>query len=175
VLLLQIAIIVILLLIFIQDLIGRAVYWFLFPLLAILLIVIRLKCGIPQTNEVVMSITVNIGFLLLQLLLVSVYFSLKNRRWTNITSSLLGWGDVLFLVSIAFYLSALHFFCFYTFSLLAVLLVWLIWQSLAIKKNKKIPLAGLQALFFSLLLATDWWLYPLHLTMDDPLLNLINK
>jgi hypothetical protein len=115
------------------------------------------------------------GFIGMQLAILTVYFSIRNKRWTNITAGLLGLGDILFILSIAFYLSTLNFLFFYIISLIAVLLIWLIWQRLSAKKNKYIPLAGLQSLVAILFLLGDWWLQYFDLTNDTWLLNLIAR
>jgi hypothetical protein len=151
----QILIVLILSAIFFQDLKSRSVYWFWFPLLMVLFIAAAYGLHHKPMNEILASSLTNMGFILLQLLLVSLYFSIKNKRLINITKDLLGWGDVLFLLSIAFYLSLLNYILFYIFSLLAVLLLWLI-SLLFHKKHEQIPLAGLQAILFIVCLGMDW-------------------
>jgi hypothetical protein len=148
---------------------SRSVYWFLFPMLMVLFMVLTFY---PLHGYAWQPVLVNMGFLLLQFLFVSVYFSVKNARWVNITAGLLGWGDILFLLSIVFYLSVLNFLFFYLGSLVCVLLFWLAFSA---KQDKEIPLAGLQALFFSFFLVTAWWIRPVNVTSDDWLLQLITK
>jgi len=126
-------------------------------------------------SEIWRPSAINIGFLLLQIVLLSVYFSLKNKRFTNLTDGLLGLGDILFLLSITVYLSVLNFLFFYIVSLVLVLVTWLIRQSISAKQSKEIPLAGLQALIFLIFLSCDWWLKMFNLTDDSWLLNLITK
>jgi hypothetical protein len=174
VLLLEILILVILTLIFLQDLKSRAVYWFLFPILSILLIVLRFHHPFSWSDWE-KSTLINAGFITVQLVFLTLYFSLKNRKWVNITTGLLGLGDILFLLSIAFYLSVLNFLVFYIASLICVLVLWLTLQGVSVKKYKYIPLAGFQSLIFMLFLACDWWLRSFDLTSDTWLLNLIAK
>ncbi len=173
-LLLKILTLTILLLIFLQDLKARVVYWFLFLLLAVTLMVIRFQHPVilPELEQ---SAMINIGFILVQLIILTLYFSLKSKQWVNISNGLLGLGDILFLLGIAFYLSVLNFLFFYISSLIGVLLLWLIWQAVSAKKNKYIPLAGLQSLIFILFLLGDWWLRSFNLTDDTWLLNLIAR
>jgi hypothetical protein len=116
----------------------------------------------------------NCLFLVLQFLLVSVYFSIKNRHWVNITSELLGWGDILLPLTIAFYLSVLNFLFFYIVSLVVSLLIWVIWQMIA-GKSKQIPLAGFQALCLTIFLMGDWYWKHFGAADDTWLLNLIHK
>jgi hypothetical protein len=113
--------------------------------------------------------------MMIQLLLVSAYFSVRQKSLVNITNELLGWGDILLLLSAAFYLSVLNFIFFYLISLMMSLAIWLIWQVLSGKKDTKIPLAGLQAIGLVLFLMSDW--YGLHFNAADDtwLLNLIHR
>lgn len=170
----KIAILALLALIFFQDIRGRSVLWVLFPVLVGLLITLNLAQHRLFTDARY-AVLINIGFLLLQFLIVSVYFSIKNAHWINMTKDLLGWGDILFLFSIAFYLSVLSFLFFYLASLMCVLVSWLAWQALSPVKDKHIPLAGLQALLFGLFLTTAWWVKPVDITSDGWLLQWINK
>ena len=173
-LLIKLLILAVLLLIFIQDILSRSVYWILFPVLAVLLTIIRVTSH--QTWSIIgQSLLINNTFLALQLLLVSAWFSLKQGKWINITSQLLGWGDVLFLICVSFYLSVLNFLFFYISSLVSVLIMWLGRQLFVGKKDKQIPLAGFQAILFILFLTNSWWLIHLDLTNDDWLFNVLTK
>lgn len=172
-LLLKIVILIILLLLFIQDISSRSVYWFLFPVLSICLVIVRIQS--QSLTELWQPALINIGFVTLQLLLLTLYFSFKNRRWINITAQLLGLGDVLFLLSIAFYLSVLNYLFFYITSLTAVLSFWLIFQRVTAKKSDHIPLAGLQGLIFGVFLAGEWRFGLFDLTDDTWLFHLITK
>jgi len=174
VLLLKVFVLVVLLLIFVQDIRSRSVYWFLFPLLAGLFV----TTGIFQHGSffnIGETASISCCFLVTQYLLVSLYFSVKNRKWINITTELLGWGDILLLLSVTLYLSVLNLVFFYMASLIGSMMTWLIWQSLVKGKNKHIPLAGLQAIFLSIFLIIDWYWLRLNLTDDAWILNLIYK
>jgi hypothetical protein len=174
VLFLEIIIIAVLLLVFFQDIRSKSVYWVLFPVLTALFILLHIvqHYSFEATWQ---SVVINSSFLIIQFLLVSLYFSIKNKHWVNITDGFLGWGDILLLQSIAFYLSVLNFLFFYISSLLASLMIWLLWQVLSKEKNKHIPLAGFQALIFTVFLAGDWWFKLFDLTNDSWLLYLITK
>jgi len=145
-----------------------------FPILVLLFLILQY-----QNDHELLAIwqpaLINIGFLASQILLVSAYFSIKNKRLINITDQLLGLGDILFLLSISIYLSVLNFLVFYILSLVIVLFSWLTWQLFSQKKGHEIPLAGLQALILIVVLSCDWWVKNLNLTVDTWLLNLITK
>ncbi|WP_426672068.1 hypothetical protein ACPPVU_12635 [Mucilaginibacter sp. McL0603] len=158
----------------IQDFKSRSVYWFVFPVL--LLAFLALQC--KQQIELVAvwhPALINIAFLILQFLLLSAYFSLKNKRLINILDQMLGLGDILFLICLTVYLPVLNFLIFYILSLVVALICWAIWQFFAVRKDKEIPLAGMQAMLLMVLLIGDWWLKILNLTDDNLLLNLIAK
>ena len=166
---LEVIIIAVLLFIFYQDILYRAVYWIVFPLLLPLMIVVAVKGHTIQ--DVIISSSYNIGFLLVQLILLFVYFSVKERRLVNITCGYLGWGDILFLLCIAFYLSPFNYLIFYIASLIVVLCFSLTLSYLKSTKESKIPLAGLQAIMFSLLFLADWRMDIFNMTNDDWVLN----
>jgi hypothetical protein len=171
----EILIIAVLCLIFVQDLLARSVYWFLFPVLLLLLLAEDLFKKHRSFEDIVQTGLINCAFLLLQFLLLSLYFTLKNKRWVNMTAELLGWGDILLLLCVAFYLPVLSFLFFYMVSLVTSLLAWVIWQVAMSGKDKHIPLAGLQAAFLSILLIMDWYWLHLNLTDDAWILNFIHK
>lgn len=172
-LLLKIAIIIILLVLFLQDLLARSVYWFLFPLLVAGLIGVGSEhLSFAERCE---PTFINLMFIALQVVVLSLYFSLKQKKWVNITRELIGIGDVLFLFSIAFYCSTLNYLFFYIISLITVLFCWLVFQGISANKNRQIPLAGLQSLIFAVFLAGDWWFGSFNLTDDAWLLHLITK
>ena len=140
---LQLLIVFFLAFIFYQDLKYRAVYWICFPLLALFLLVSKyLLIGLEQT---LLDAGIGLLFMGSQLLLLWGYFSIKNGKAINLSKSHLGWGDVLFLLTIVCYLSPANYIIFYVFSLILVLLYTLIFRLLNSKHNEQIPLAGLQA------------------------------
>jgi hypothetical protein len=174
VLLAEILILLILLLVFIQDMMSRAVYWVLFPVLIMLFIVLRILQH-QYTGVLWQPVLFNIGFLAIQMLMVSAWFSIKNKRWINVTVQMIGWGDLMLLISITFYLSFLNFLFFYMASLIIILFIWLILPAFFKIKNKHIPLAGLQALALILYLASDWWCIHISVTSDYWLQQLLIK
>jgi hypothetical protein len=169
VLTLQILTVVILSGIFIQDFKSRSVYWFWFPALVMLFMILKLQ---TQTiSEVMNASLANWAFIIVQLLFVSIYFSIKNKQIINITNNLLGWGDVLFLLTAATYFSTLNYILFYILSLIAIVLIWIPALLLLKKKYEQIPLAGLQSLLFIVCLIADWLIPRIDLTRDEWLMH----
>jgi hypothetical protein len=172
VLTLHVAILIVLLAIAQQDFRSRSVYLFWFVGLLALVVLLKTFTN-GWVNDACAAVLINLGFLFLQLLLLTVYFSIKNRGFVLITDSLLGWGDVLLLCCIAFYLSVLNFIFFYLFSLLITLVAWAMYLALTKKNGKHIPLAGLQGIVLVLFLSADWFFKIIDLTSDNWLLHFI--
>lgn len=111
--------------------------------------------GIPPLN--LLSIGLNIGFVVLQLLLLSLYFSIKYRRWINITNTLLGLGDIVFFFIICLMLPVLALIWFYTLSLMAVLVGFLIYKNIKKSSEETIPLAGGMSICLIIYITFHWW------------------
>jgi len=173
VLLLKFFILVNLLVIFIQDMLNRAVYWILFPLLIFFCLGLYLISG-SNFSVILKATIINAVFLSVQLLLVTAYFFLKTKQWVNITNNLIGWGDVLFMYSTTFFLSVINFLLFYISSLIIVLSIWIVYNVVAPVKNKQVPLAGFQALFLAFVLVFGWYQH-INLNSQAWLIKYIDK
>lgn len=149
-----------------QDMRYRAVYWICFPVLAIVMFI--LKYNQSGINNALSDATYGILFLALQMLILWGYFSIKNKTLVNLTNDYLGWGDVLFLLALPFYLSPVNYILFYLGSLIAVLLYILITKAISQKaQNPHIPLAGLQAVLLLIVMTTDYFSSKLLLYDDS--------
>ncbi|SDT67379.1 hypothetical protein SAMN05216490_4787 [Mucilaginibacter mallensis] len=168
----EIIVLLVLLTIFLEDTSIREVHMVLFPLLAGALLIAGLKHG-AGFQALWESASVNLLFLMLVLLLLTAWFSLKEKRVVNVTLQLLGWGDIWFLVCIALYFSILNYLFFYIASLLAVVVLWSAWRFISKKNNQHIPLAGMQALMLAIYLSCDWWLIHFNAVSDNWLLRFI--
>lgn len=141
---------------------SRSVWVWLFPALALSFLLLDYR----QYGTMVaawQNMGMNLCFLLLQLLLVTAWFSAKNRQWVWITDQLIGWGDILFLVSITAYFSLINYVLFYLLSLLIILTGYLVSELFFKKADKRIPLAGLQAAALGMVMIAheQWnWLEP---------------
>ena len=159
-----------LLLIMFQDLRYRAVYWICFPILAGLLFYDKQRyIGMQDT---LIDAGYNSVFFGLQLLLLWIYFFMKQQEPVNIFKQHLGLGDVLFLLAVGFYFSPLNYVLFYIVSLTLVLVYALVQLYLFKRRKLQIPLAGLQAIFLMPVLVlseinrdfnfnSDFWIWKL--------------
>ncbi|RYE25519.1 MAG: hypothetical protein EOP51_03885 [Sphingobacteriales bacterium] len=148
-----------------QDFKYRAVYWWLFIVLLFTLTVIKLE----QSNWAIFyqDFLTNSGFLLLQILTLNIYFSIKQGKLINLFNGYFGLGDLFFLLAIAAYFSFVNYLLFYTGSLLIIMAINITGK----RREYKIPLAGEQALLFSILLIIERLYTPLNLTTDKWLIT----
>ena len=126
-----------------QDFKTRSVYWFVFPLLFISAVLFNYE---EYCSLLVKEFLFNQFFVIFQFALISIYFALKHKKMVNITHSYIGWGDILFLLSIAPLFCLSNYIIFYVFSLLFALIFYYIYFIFS-NSPGSIPLAGLQALF----------------------------
>jgi hypothetical protein len=152
-----------------EDLRYRAVTWWCFPVLFLLLSVDAWQNSYWQAWFQMLGM--NIGFVSIQLIFVSLYFSLKHRKWVLLINGFLGLGDVLFFFCICGMMATPFFVAFYITSLIGSLLLAAFIPP--IRKNG-IPLAGLQALFLILVLVYSY-VQGFNLTDERVLFNLINN
>ena len=117
-----------------EDFKARAIhwYWLLFLLVGILgLENISIKDGI-----------VGLAFMAFQLFVVTVYFSIKQRRLVNISKDYFGIGDTLFLIPLCFYFDIKRLLIFWIVGLLINILGFLIIKKTLKTDLQTIPFAG---------------------------------
>lgn len=126
--------------VFYQDTKDRLVYWFLYPIIGILVLAIQLHY-VP-IEIIFVNSTLNLLFVSL---LLGVSFTYTCFRKLSFKSAI-GLGDILFFVFISFTFSTVSFIVLFVFSLLFSLLLHFIFQNK--NQDKTVPLAGYMALFF---------------------------
>ncbi|OWK68717.1 hypothetical protein [Pedobacter sp. AJM] len=152
-----------------QDFRYRGIYWWMFPLLAMLLI----GCVLQWISLEVMvcSVIKSCVFLTVQLVILTAYLSLKQKRLVNILTGFFGLGDLLFLIVLSTRLSFLNYVVFYMASLMLVIGCTAVFIKKSAGQTHKIPLAGYQAIFLMLVILIEWQVPALSLHSDD----LLNK
>lgn len=146
------ALVLILLIVAYQDFRFRAVHWFLFPLL--LFFSLYNLHYMNLLKDSLFNLSFNVLFILVQLLFLMFYFSVKHSRLINITDTFIGWGDILFLLNLCFLLPPVNFILFYLLSLILIVFGYIIYTKIR-RTTSSIPLAGLQALLFVILFLLD--------------------
>ncbi len=137
----------------IQDFKSRSIrfWWLIYPVAAISAFFLA-KNELPTTS-LLSGAVFNILFIVMQLLVLTVYFSFKHRKLVSIFDRFLGWGDVLLFIVFCFLFSPVNFILFYMLSTFLSLCLALCWLQ---KIDKRIPLAGLQASMYLIVLAINW-------------------
>lgn len=153
----------------VQDFKLRAVYWWLF----LLLLAALAQAKFIQTNsqQLIHDFATNVVFLSAQLLFLTVYFSLKERRMVNVFNSYFGLGDLFFLFAICCYFSFFNYILFYLLSLFLSIVISLLLVPIVKNMSSKIPLAGIQALFLMAFLTVDYFNDKVNFTSDVYLLT----
>ncbi len=137
-------------LIFIQDYKDRRVYWFLYPIVGILALAIQLQLN--ATTIVIMNAAFNLAFIVLIITFCYLYTLIKLKK--SFLQSVLGLGDILFFMAIAFSFSIATFLVLFVFSLIFSLLMHTLLKHR--QKETTVPLAGYMALFFGFIYALSF-------------------
>jgi Flp pilus assembly protein protease CpaA len=136
-----------------QDFKSRAISWFLIPLLFVGFIAYGLL--MIQPVELLTYFGINFMLVAVNLLCVTLFISLKEKRFTNILKDYLGLGDVLFFLVLTVVFSPFNFIFFYLGSILLTALIY--GGIILINKEKKllIPLAGVMSLILIVAIAAE--------------------
>lgn len=110
--------------------------------IAILILGIALKKDVLDIVEMGMSLL----FLLLNFVVITIYFSIKKRAFTNPFDSMIGWGDVVFLIALIPLFPFRSYLVFFVFGMLFSLLLFTVMRQLYPTQNT-IPLAGYLSIF----------------------------
>lgn len=163
-LLINISLLLVLGAIILQDFRYRYISWFLVPLLLALLLAQGLLF-IP-VKELLQHALFNSGFVILQLILLTVYISIKNKRPVNIIDSYLGLGDVLFFAATTAAFSPVNFMAFFVGGLMFTVFLYMVFILVKNNRLKEIPLAGTMAVFLALLVVCRWFFQPFSFYND---------
>ncbi|MGL5892182.1 MAG: hypothetical protein ACRC3B_19970 [Bacteroidia bacterium] len=128
----------------VQDVRRRAFVWWLLPLLLAALLVLSLQQITFQ--ELWPAFLINIGFIGIQLLLLFIWFSLRERKWITLIDTHIGLGDILLLVCLAAAFSPVNFILFVVGGLIFSLILVLIYRAINRNASPLIPLAALLAI-----------------------------
>lgn len=131
-----------------QDFKDRLVYVVLFP-------VSFLLCGVFSFVELSVSVflkhfLINLGLILLNFLLLTLYFSIKNKKIISIINQQFGLGDLLFLFVLAAVFSPFDFVLFLIISSFASLIFVLTVKAFK-NKTVSVPFAGIQSVLLCFL------------------------
>jgi len=148
-LLIKLLLIIVLIVIFIQDIKERQVFWFLFPTLGICAGVLFYKNVFPEL--VLPTLLANFCLVLFLILVVYLYSRYKLKVTLKDT---FGLGDILFFIAITFSFSSISFIILFVFALIFSLILHLFLNNRS--KFNTVPLAGYMSLFFAFTYTAHW-------------------
>lgn len=163
----SLAIVIILGIIVYQDFKFRAVTWVLFPLLATVIVLDNIF--VHALPMVVDFYLINFCFISVQLCLIILYFSFKNKRIVKLWDQHLGAGDILFFMILCLFFSPINFLLFYIGSLLLTVVVVLVLRR-SYSSINVIPLAGIQSAFLAVLIIVNLFTNRLEFKHDPNLI-----
>jgi hypothetical protein len=99
---------------------------------------------------------VNLFIPLIQLAGLTLYSSIKSKRFVNIIDTQLGLGDILFFVLLCTVFSPANFFPFYIGSLLISTLLFFVIKKFNGTQSAEVPLAGFMSALLIIVLAVKW-------------------
>lgn len=121
-----------------QDFTSRLITWYYFPI-SIILIISRFFFTDQEVKH--HSLFVNFGLVLILLVLTSLFYSIKNKKFTFIIDKLIGTADILMFLIVCLVFSSFNLIVFLLISFLISIIYQLI--SIPFSRNyKQIPLAG---------------------------------
>ena len=152
-----------------QDFKYRGISWYLLPLLFISLLMQALTSNSFQ--NIVFWFALNLLFVFLQMVLLLIYFGVKEKRFVNIINTKIGIGDILFFIVIGVSFSNINFIFFYLLGLLFTLLAVLVYYLISRKPIGDIPLAGSIALLLIICIFCRCFYTPFNFYDDAFLLH----
>jgi hypothetical protein len=132
-----------------QDFKYRTISIWTIPVMFVLVLIINLN-SVPA-KLLFTNALINIVIFLCQLALVTVYFSVKHKKITNIVNRYLGAGDIYFILLMGIMFSPLLFLFFLVVGLIAVGIGFAFSQLVLENHQNTIPLAGGLAIMLVLL------------------------
>ncbi|MHC1705783.1 MAG: hypothetical protein AB9846_17915 [Tenuifilaceae bacterium] len=150
-LILKIILIVLLTILFVQDIRSRKVS--LYILIASFIVTVTLVFLVDRIN--LFDFGLNTLFILLQLIFLMFYLFVTGRKPSSLLKNYLGIGDILFWVIPAVYFQFLEFILFSLFCYIAIVIGYGILYAIK-RKSITIPLAGFMALFLAIYFIVSW-------------------
>jgi hypothetical protein len=127
----------------VQDYKYFAISWGWIPVLIILGIIEG--SSILPIDVLAQDYMMSLVFVVIQMVFMTIWFSIKEKRIVNLCKEILGLGDVLFLIVLVFYFSFINYLIFVIGSTILIALGYLIKGKISVSNENRIPLAGAMA------------------------------
>lgn len=146
----KILLIMALVIVFLQDFKDRHVYWFLFPIIAVLCGFLFYKNTLPELF--ITSMIMNGLFILILVFVLWLYakFKLETKLLNTI-----GIGDILLFIALTVSFSTVTFLIIFIGALFFSLILHF-YKTVRTKKRTTVPLAGYMSLFFLISYLFQW-------------------
>lgn len=141
-----------------EDFKYRAIHWIWLVLFTSLIL------WLYPLNKI--HVVANLLIIGIQLMGLTVYFSLKSRKLINLTKKFLGIGDILFFIPLCLLFTPENLVWFFVSSLIFTLLGFLIQQFIFPSKKNTIPLAAWMSIALIIVFALSSF-YSFNLNHDS--------
>lgn len=141
------------------------------PVYALLMAIVSGTLILFIENDFITAVTnilVNTCIIFIQLMLITLYFCTKYRRFINIFNYFLGIGDLLFFLVLALCFSPANLILFMLFSELVIIIFYF-----PLRKTALIPLAGLMAIILFVLFISDIITQQFRFYSDSSLIDIV--
>ena len=128
----------------IQDFKYFAISWGWIPVLIILGVVEGIN--VLPIEVLMQDYMMSLSFVGVQMILMTVWFSIREKRVVNLSKNILGLGDILFLIVLTFYFSFINYLIFVIGSTILIASIFFINKKVKTNQENRIPLAGAMAL-----------------------------
>lgn len=102
-------------------------------------------------------VIINFCLVFFQLLLLTIYFSIKEKRLIYLPAAHLGWGDILFYIPLCLWFSTSNLILFFIVGFIGILVLFGLYNLSFKPKDQSIPLAGCLSVFLIILMGFDVW------------------
>lgn len=160
--------ILMLLVLFFQDFRMRAIHWS--PLIILFFTILAEAFHAQGFSEVAGMVLRNTFFLMIQGIVLVLYYLVKGRSVKSIINVSIGSGDILLFLITTFCFSMVNFVIFYILSLILSLVLWLTVTMLFSPTEKSVPLAGLTSATLVLIFVFDRFSFSFD-RFDDSLIT----
>lgn len=134
-----------------QDLKYRHLH-ILWPIIIFITGIYDLFTKFNSQNSIMLVIT-NGGFLLLTFVVLVGYMGLKNKGFENPFENYFGLGDLLFYIAVTPFFMLTNYVLFFIFSMIFSIMIYLVFKKLLDKNS--IPLAGYASILLILFIVKD--------------------
>lgn len=124
-------------------------------------------------NMFIINFGLNMLLLLLQLVAVFFYFSLKHKKFVNVIDTYIGLGDILFFISCAVVFAPINFLIFQITSLLIAAAFFGLYFLILKPSIRFIPLAGVQALLLIFIIIAKQFGLPFNFFDDSTIIQFL--